>query len=87
MGPTRTPELTPDPTVLTRTPEPKLGPTVLIPANGSDSKEDFVTFRRLAAIALIFFGAPLAWTVLGWDDVFLAGSRTAVLPVGTEERK
>jgi hypothetical protein len=28
-------------------------------------KEERVTFRRLAAIALIFFGASLAWAVLG----------------------
>jgi hypothetical protein len=37
------------------------------------SKEDFVTFRRLTAIALIFLGTALAWTVLGSSLVARSG--------------
>ena len=36
-------------------------------------KEDSVTFRRLAAIALIFLGTSIAWTVLGSSLVARSG--------------
>jgi inner membrane protein involved in colicin E2 resistance len=41
--------------------------------SGSRSREDTVTFQRLAALALIFLGASLAWAILGSSIVARAG--------------